>query len=69
MKRNVLGNTGIEVSELSYGTLIFAEMQANLTLKEGGRSVKKALDSGINFFDRVDNPQKAFICFEIIHLT
>lgn len=51
MKRNTLGNTGIEVSELSYGTLIFAEMQANLTLKEGGRSVKKALDSGINFFD------------------
>ncbi len=51
MKRNILGNTGIEVSELSFGTLTFTRMQANLTLREGGRLVKKAFDLGINFFD------------------
>ena len=51
MKRNMLGNTGIEVSELSFGTLTFGEHQGNLTAKDGGLVVKKALELGINFFD------------------
>jgi aryl-alcohol dehydrogenase-like predicted oxidoreductase len=48
MKRNMLGKTGIAVSELSYGTLSFSRHQANLTEKEGGRCVKSAFDLGIN---------------------
>jgi aryl-alcohol dehydrogenase-like predicted oxidoreductase/NAD-dependent dihydropyrimidine dehydrogenase PreA subunit len=55
MRKNRLGDTGMEVSELSYGTLIFAKAQANLTPEEAGRSVKKALDLGINFFDTARN--------------
>ncbi len=51
MKKNMLGNTGIEVSELSFGTLILGKVQANLTAEEGSRSVRKALELGINFFD------------------
>jgi len=51
MKKNVLGNTGIEVSELSFGTLILGKIQADLTVKEGGQTVKKAFELGINFFD------------------
>lgn len=51
MKKNVLGNTGIEVSELSFGTLTLGKVQADLTIEEGGQTVKKAFESGINFFD------------------
>ena len=51
MKQNLLGKTGIRVSELSLGTLIFSKMQAALTVEEGAQVVKKAIDSGINFFD------------------
>jgi aryl-alcohol dehydrogenase-like predicted oxidoreductase/ferredoxin len=51
MKKNALGNTGIEVSELSLGTLTFGKSQGNLTVEDGGLVVKKALDLGINFFD------------------
>lgn len=51
MRRNILGNTGIEVSELSHGTLIIGKNQANLTAEEGGRSVRRAFELGINFFD------------------
>jgi len=38
----MLGNTGIEVSELSFGTLILGKIQADLTIEEGGQAVKKA---------------------------
>ena len=33
MKRNVLGNTGIEVSELSFGTLTFTDLGAEETIR------------------------------------
>jgi aryl-alcohol dehydrogenase-like predicted oxidoreductase/NAD-dependent dihydropyrimidine dehydrogenase PreA subunit len=51
MKKNMLGNTGIEVSELSFGTLTIGKNQGNLTAEAGGLVVKKALELGINFFD------------------
>jgi aryl-alcohol dehydrogenase-like predicted oxidoreductase len=51
MKKNMLGNTGIEVSELSFGTLILGKIQADLTIEKGGQAVKKAFELGINFFD------------------
>jgi len=51
MKQNFLGNTGLKVSELSLGTLIFAKMQAGLSVEEGARVVKKCRDLGINFID------------------
>ncbi len=51
MKQNILGHTGIRVSELSMGTLIFSKNQAALSPEEGGRVIRKAFDSGINFFD------------------
>ncbi len=51
MKQNRLGRTGIRVSELSMGTLIFSKNQAALSPEEGGRVMRKAFDSGINFFD------------------
>ncbi|MFQ5842402.1 MAG: aldo/keto reductase [Thermodesulfobacteriota bacterium] len=39
------------MSELSFGTLTLGKVQADLTIEEGGQTVKKAFESGINFFD------------------
>ena len=51
MKRNELGRTGLQVSELSLGTLILSKLQARLTIEEGALIIKKALKLGINFID------------------
>jgi len=51
MKQNLLGKTGIRVSELSLGTLIFSKMQGALSVEEGARVVRKAIESGITFID------------------
>jgi len=52
VKKNTLGNTGIQVTELSFGSLILGKIQqADLTVEEGGQTVRKVLELGINFFD------------------
>ncbi len=51
MKYNVLGNTGIRVSELCFGTLPMGPLQINMPLDEGADIIRKGLDSGINFLD------------------
>ncbi len=51
MKRNILGRTGIEVTELCYGTLILGHFQADLSPEEGARALRRALELGVNFVD------------------
>ncbi len=51
MKQNRLGQTGIQVSELSFGTLIFSKHHANIAIETGAQAVKKGVDLGINLFD------------------
>lgn len=54
MKKHYLGNTGIEVSEICFGSLTLGPLQKNLELDEGFKILKKAYDKGINFFDTAD---------------
>jgi uncharacterized protein len=51
LKKNFLGNTGIEVTELCFGTLILGTLQANLNPLDGAKAIKKAFDQGVNFID------------------
>ena len=51
MKRNFLGNTGIEVTELSLGTLILGKLQTDMSPEESIPTIQMALELGINFFD------------------
>ncbi|NLW56897.1 MAG: 4Fe-4S binding protein [Firmicutes bacterium] len=51
MKRNLLGKTGIEVSELCFGSLPFGPLQKNLPVEEAAALLKAAFDKGINFID------------------
>ncbi|MFC1953069.1 aldo/keto reductase [Chloroflexota bacterium] len=59
MKMRFLGNTGIKVSELCFGTMTFGgrgrhKIIGEVNQKEADILVGMALDAGINFFDTAD---------------
>ncbi|MEA4846848.1 MAG: aldo/keto reductase [Clostridiaceae bacterium] len=51
MKKKVLGNTGIEVTELCFGALPMGPLQKNLPEEKSAEIVAYALESGITFID------------------
>ncbi len=51
MKKMVLGNTGLEVSELCFGALPMGPLQKNLPVEEGAAVIARALRGGVNFID------------------
>lgn len=51
MKKIILGNTGLEVTEICFGALPFGPLQKNLKPEEAAEVLSYALDLGINFID------------------
>ena len=51
MKTVRMSGIDLEVSELCFGTLTLGTLQANLSPEDGAKAVRKALDSGVTFFD------------------
>lgn len=51
MKKIVLGRSGIEVTELCFGTLPLGPLQKNESVEEAADIIAYALKSGINFID------------------
>lgn len=54
MKNRILGNTGIKVSELCFGSLTIGPLQANLGISEGAQIISYAFEKGINFIDTAE---------------
>ena len=59
MKYNRLGTCGLFVSELSFGTMTFGEIEdhptlGGLTQKDASALVAKAFEAGVNLFDTAD---------------
>ena len=54
MKMNPLGNTGIKVSRMCFGSLTIGPLQKNKTLSESREIIACALEQGVNFFDTAD---------------
>ena len=59
MKYNRLGNSGLFVSELSFGTMTFGENEGQPTLgslnqRDASALVAKAFEAGVNLFDTAD---------------
>ena len=54
MKKNMLGNTGLEVSRLCFGGLTIGPTQANLPLEAGAELVCYAISKGLNFIDTAE---------------
>jgi predicted aldo/keto reductase-like oxidoreductase len=51
MKHNVLGGTGISVSQLCFGVLPMGPNQFGLSPEEGGQLIREGILSGINLLD------------------
>ena len=51
MKMMPLGNTGIVVSEMCVGTLIYGKLQANVSVEHGAAAIRRAIELGANFID------------------
>ncbi len=51
MKKNVLGKTGLKVTEIGFGVLTVGWTQLNLSVEDGAAVVRYALERGINFLD------------------
>lgn len=54
MEKAILGNTGIEVSRLCFGSLTMTPFQANLSIKEGAYLIEYAYSKGITFLDTAE---------------
>src|SRR5690554_2381398 len=54
MEYRVLGDTGIKVSRLCFGSLTISPLQANLSLKDGIDVILEAVDRGVNFIDTAE---------------
>ncbi|PKM87976.1 MAG: aldo/keto reductase [Firmicutes bacterium HGW-Firmicutes-12] len=54
MKKNLLGQTGLEVTELCFGSLAMSPLQAKVSIEEGAAVIRKALDEGVNFIDTAE---------------
>ncbi|GAB1475339.1 aldo/keto reductase [Bacillota bacterium] len=51
MKKNLLGRTGIKVSEIGFGVLTVGCTQLNLSVSEGAALIRYALERGLDFLD------------------
>ena len=54
MERRTLGNTGISVSRLCFGTLVMGPLQRNLSPEEGGALLADAYRRGVDFVDTAE---------------
>lgn len=54
LEKRELGNTGLYVSNLCFGSLTMTPFQANLSIKDGAYLIKYAYERGINFLDTAE---------------
>jgi aryl-alcohol dehydrogenase-like predicted oxidoreductase len=54
MEYNPLGNTGIMVSKMCFGSLTVGPLQARLSIEQGGKIIAYALQNGVNFIDTAE---------------
>lgn len=54
MEQVYLGQSGIKVSRLCFGSLTIGPLQANLDIREGADVISRAFDYGVNFIDTAE---------------
>src|SRR6266545_6406020 len=54
MRKAILGNTGMQIFPLVFGTLPLGPLQAGLSPEEGGRLIRHALELGVNLVDTAE---------------
>lgn len=51
MEKVIMGNTGVEVTRLCFGTLTMSPLQAGIPVEEGIPIIRAALERGVRFID------------------
>jgi predicted aldo/keto reductase-like oxidoreductase len=51
VRKVIIANTGIAVTELCHGTLILGPLQANIPVEQGAKAIRKSFEMGVNFYD------------------
>jgi predicted aldo/keto reductase-like oxidoreductase len=54
MKKVSLGNTGLRITPLVFGTLPLGSLQVNLSPREGGDLIRHALEAGVTMLDTAE---------------
>lgn len=54
MKQTMLGNTGLRIAPLIFGSLPLGPLQAAFSPEEGGRLIRHALELGVNLVDTAE---------------
>lgn len=54
LKKNPLGKTGLNVTELCFGVLPMGPNQKNIPQAEGARLIRQAVEAGLNFLDTAE---------------
>ena len=54
MPFSILGDTGIQVSKLCFGTLTMSPLQKNMTVRQGAALLAYAYERGVRFLDTAD---------------
>ncbi len=54
MEKRILGNTGLEVTELCFGALPMGPLQKDLTVEQSAKIIERALLKGVNFIDTAE---------------
>ncbi len=54
MKKKLLGQTGIEVTQMCLGILPMGPVQRNIPIAEGSRIIRSAVEQGVNFLDTAE---------------
>lgn len=54
MEKRILGNTGLQVTELCFGALPMGPLQKDLSVQESAKVIECALLKGVNFIDTAE---------------
>jgi aryl-alcohol dehydrogenase-like predicted oxidoreductase len=54
MRKVILGNTGLRIAPLVFGTLPMGTLQAGLSPREGGELIRHALEAGVTMLDTAE---------------
>jgi len=61
MKKYSLGKTGIKVTEMCFGALPIGPLQANISVEEGAKLIRAALERGINFIEGIVGSKSQYL--------
>lgn len=54
MEYQILGQSGLQVSRMCFGSLTLGPLQRNMSVADGGKLIRLAFEAGVNFIDTAE---------------